>query len=60
MRDLLAAFDAFVQGHRRCGRLRAAVRDGVVWVVCDCGGTIVHWVNRGTVKNSDGRRAALG
>jgi hypothetical protein len=28
MPDLLAALDAFVQEHRRCGELESAVRDG--------------------------------
>jgi hypothetical protein len=35
--DLLLAFDAFVQEHRRCGELEAGVEPAFVWMVCDCG-----------------------
>jgi len=42
MPDLLAALDAFVQEHRRCGELDSAVDDGVVWIACDCGAVIMR------------------
>ena len=42
MPDLLAALDAFVQEHRRCGDLDGRVEDGHVWMACDCGAAIVH------------------
>ena len=42
MPELLAALDAFLQEHRRCGDLDAAVEDGLVWMVCDCGAGIAH------------------
>ena len=35
--ELLLAFDAFVQEHRRCGELEAGVEPAFVWMVCDCG-----------------------
>jgi hypothetical protein len=40
MPDLLAALDAFVQEHRRCGELDSDVADGVVWMACECGAMI--------------------
>ena len=42
MPDLLAALDAFLQEHRRCGELESDVSDGVVWMACDCAATIVR------------------
>jgi len=42
MPDLLAALDAFLQEHRRCGDLDAPVEEGLVWMVCDCGAGIAH------------------
>jgi len=47
MPDLLAALEAFLQEHRRCGGLESEVRDGFVWMVCDaCGALIVQPVIR--------------
>jgi len=42
MPDLLAALDAFLQEHRRCGDLDGGLEDGRVWMACDCGADIVH------------------
>ena len=42
MPELIAALDAFVQEHRRCGELDGGVDDGRVWIACDCGGGIAH------------------
>jgi hypothetical protein len=42
MPELLAALDAFVQEHRRCGELEAGVEAGRVWMTCDCGAVIAH------------------
>jgi len=42
MPALLAALDAFLQEHRRCGDLDAAVEPDRVWIACDCGASIVH------------------
>jgi hypothetical protein len=42
MPELLAALDAFLQQHRRCGDVDAAVEDGLVRMVCDCGAGIAH------------------
>ena len=46
MPSLLAALDAFMQEHRRCGDLDAGVEPAVVWMACDCGASIVHPVSR--------------
>ena len=37
MPELLAALDAFVQEHRRCGELDAGVQPDLVWMTCECG-----------------------
>jgi hypothetical protein len=42
MPELLAALDAFMQEHRRCGDLDGGVDGERVWMVCDCGGGIAH------------------
>jgi hypothetical protein len=42
MPELLAALDAFVQEHRRCGELDDGVEGERVWLACDCGAEIVH------------------
>ena len=42
MPELLAALDAFVQEHRRCGDLDGGVERGRVWMACDCRADIVH------------------
>jgi hypothetical protein len=41
MPQLLAALDAFLQEHRRCGELDGG-DDGHVWMACDCGASIAH------------------
>jgi len=35
MPDLLAALDAFLQEHRRCGDLGAGIEPSLVWMTCD-------------------------
>ncbi len=42
MPDLLAALNAFLQEHRRCGELDGGVEGGRVWMACDCGADIVQ------------------
>ena len=42
MPELLAARDAFVQEHRRCGDVESGVHAGRVWMMCDCGAGIAH------------------
>jgi hypothetical protein len=45
MPDLLAALDAFLQEHRRCGELDAGVQPALVWMACDCGAELVRALN---------------
>jgi hypothetical protein len=40
MPELLAALDAFLQEHRRCGDLESGVDGERVWMACDCGARI--------------------
>jgi hypothetical protein len=40
MPELLAALDAFLQEHRKCGDLVSGVERQCVWMTCDCGATI--------------------
>jgi hypothetical protein len=56
MPELLAALDAFVQEHRRCGDLDGGVDGERVWLACDCGGGIVHPVGawRGARPSPEG------
>jgi hypothetical protein len=42
MPELLAALDAFVQEHQRCGDLDSGLDHGVVWLACSCGAQIAH------------------
>jgi hypothetical protein len=42
MAALLAALDAFLQGHRRCGELDGGLDGNTVWLVCSCGAQSVH------------------
>ena len=42
MPKLLAALDAFLQEHRRCGELDDGVERELVWMSCDCGAEIVR------------------
>ena len=42
MPEILAALDAFLQEHRRCGDLEGGVVEGRVWMACDCGGAVSH------------------
>jgi hypothetical protein len=42
MPELLAALDAFLQEHRRCGELEGGVDDEVVWMSCECGASITR------------------
>ena len=48
MPELLAALDAFMQEHRRCGELDGGVDGARVWMACDSGAHIV--------RAQDGRR----
>ena len=42
MPELLAALNAFLQEHRRCGELDGAVDGDQVWMACDCRANITH------------------
>jgi hypothetical protein len=42
MPELLAALDAFLQEHRRCGDLGRGVEGEVVRMSCDCGAIILR------------------
>jgi hypothetical protein len=42
MPELLAALDAFLQEHRRCGELNAGVEPAHVWMICECGAELVR------------------
>jgi hypothetical protein len=42
MPELLAALDAFLQEHRRCGELDGGVDGERVGMACDCGAGIAH------------------
>jgi hypothetical protein len=42
MPKLLAALDAFMQEHRRCGVLDSGVDHVQVWMACDCVASIAH------------------
>jgi hypothetical protein len=41
---LLADLDAFLEEHRRCGDLDAAVEGDRVWLTCTCGAVLVRVV----------------
>ncbi len=47
MSELLAALDAFVQEHRRCGELEGGADGERVWLACDCesGGSTSQRIN---------------
>ena len=42
MPELLAALDAYLQEHRRCGKLESGLNNGVVWMTCSCGAQIAR------------------
>ena len=42
MPELLAALDAFLQEHRRCGDLGPGIEPALVWMAWDCGGELVR------------------
>jgi hypothetical protein len=42
MPELLAALDAILQEHRRCGDLDGGVDGERVWMACDCGAAVTH------------------
>lgn len=44
MPDLIAAIDAFVQEHKRCGELDGGVDGDCVWMTCECGARCVHTI----------------
>jgi len=52
--ELLAALDAFLQEHRRCGDLDGGVDGERVWMACDCGAGIAHPVGANRVSGKDG------
>jgi hypothetical protein len=54
MLDLLAALDAFLQEHRRCGDLDGGVEGERVWMTCDCGAAIVQPVENDAPDPIDG------
>jgi hypothetical protein len=37
MPDLLAALDAFLHEHRRCGQMDGGLEDERLWMTCSCG-----------------------
>jgi hypothetical protein len=43
---LLADLDAFLQEHRRCGEIDAAVEDDRIWMTCTCGARIERDADR--------------
>jgi hypothetical protein len=45
MPELLAALDAFLQEHRRCGELDGGVDGECVWLAYDCGAGIVGTID---------------
>jgi hypothetical protein len=62
MPELLAALDAILQEHRRCGELDAGVEPALVWMTCDCGADLVRTLDepsKDRVKPPDARRRAL-
>ena len=63
MPELLAALDAFMQEHRRCGEIDGGVDDQHGWLACDCGARITRPVvvtvdPRGPRGKGDGGCAA--
>lgn len=42
MPELLAALEAFLQEHRRCGVLNSGVEAGWVWMTCECGADLLQ------------------
>jgi hypothetical protein len=42
MPEVLAAVDAFLQEHRRCGELEGGIDGDVVWMSCECGARITR------------------
>ncbi len=42
MPELLAALDAFLQEHRRCGELDSGIDNERVWMACKGGAYVVH------------------
>jgi hypothetical protein len=42
MPELLVAFHAFIQEHRRCGDIDGGVDDQHAWLACDCGASITR------------------
>lgn len=50
MPQLIAALDAFMQEHRRCGDLDGEVDGAEVWMSCECGATVVRRVDGKEVR----------
>jgi hypothetical protein len=57
MPELLAALDAFMQEHRRCGAPDGGVAGGRVWLACDCGIGTAHPIKPSPLA-PDGRMKA--
>jgi hypothetical protein len=47
MPELLAALDAFLQEHRRCGDFFGGVEGERVWMSCECGAELIGPVHPG-------------
>jgi len=42
MPEVLSAFNAFLQEHRRSGELDGGGDEDHVWMACECGASIAH------------------
>jgi len=51
---LLDDLNAFYLEHGRCGRLDTGIKDGRVWMMCECGGRIVR--DRSTSSDANMRK----
>ena len=54
MPELLAALDAFLQEHRRCGDLDAGIEPALVWMACDCGAELVRALDEPSKRSAIG------
>ena len=46
--ELLLAFDAFLQEHRRCGTIDGPSEGRYVWLSCSCSGAIIRMFDSAT------------
>ena len=51
MIELIPSLDAFLQEHRRCGKLEAEVNAGSVWMGCECGAVIRRQVEEDRARS---------